>query len=213
MIVIHHLGVSQSERIPWLCEELAVPYELKRYARDPVTRLAPASYRALHRVGTAPIITDGDLVLPESGAIIAYICAKYAGGRLLVPSSSPRFADFLFWFHFANSSMMPAHIGGLFAAMSDQAGKNPVVDSFARRKANAYAQVEEHLGRWRYFAGDEFSAADINMLFPMTTMRRFVPMDLAPFPNIRRYLQLIGERPAYLRAMAKSDPGLPLMLA
>ena len=213
MITVHHLGISQSERIPWLCEELAVPYELKRYDRDPTTRLAPANYRALHRIGTAPIITDGDLVLPESGAIIAYICAKYGDGRLLVKSASPRFADFLFWFHFANASMMPAHIGGLFAAMSDQAVKNPVVDSFARRKANAYAQTEEHLGRSQYFAGDEFSAADINMLFPLTTMRMFVPMDLTPYPNIRRYLKLVGDRPAYRRAMAKSDPGMPLMLA
>ena len=102
MLTVHHLGVSQSERIVWLMEELGVPYELKRYDRDPTTRLAPAEYKALHPMGTAPIITDGDVVLPESGAIIEYVIGKYGEGRLAVKPDAANFADYVFWLHFAN---------------------------------------------------------------------------------------------------------------
>ena len=89
MLTVHHLGISQSERIVWLCEELEIPYALKIYQRDPKTILAPADYKALHPIGTAPVITDGDLVLAESGAVVDYIIAKYGNGRLkLAPGSS-----------------------------------------------------------------------------------------------------------------------------
>ncbi|MGI4861548.1 MAG: glutathione S-transferase, partial [Janthinobacterium lividum] len=108
MLTIHHLGISQSERIIWLCEELELPYELKRYARDPVTILAPPELKALHPLGTAPIITDGPLVLAESGAIIEYILAKHGDGRLAPAPGAPEFADYLYWFHFANGTLQPA---------------------------------------------------------------------------------------------------------
>ena len=107
MLTVHHLGVSQSDRIVWLCEELGIPYELVRYERDPATKLAPPEYRALHPIGTAPVITDGDLTLGESGAIIEYVIRKYGNGRLALGPESPHFADYLYWFHFANGSMMP----------------------------------------------------------------------------------------------------------
>src|SRR6266705_1284610 len=104
MLTVHHLGKSQSERIVWLCEELEIPYELNRYARDPVTMLAPADYKALHPVGAAPVIVDGDLVLAESGAIVDYIIAKYGNGRLVLRSDAPDFAQFLYWFPCANGT-------------------------------------------------------------------------------------------------------------
>src|SRR3954466_9082692 len=104
MLVVHHLGVSQSERIVWLCEELGIDYELKRYERDPVTRLAPPEYKALHPIGTAPVITDADLVLGESGAIIEYLLAKSGGGRFARQKGHPEFANYLYWFHYANGS-------------------------------------------------------------------------------------------------------------
>src|SRR5882757_11591084 len=107
MLTVHHLGMSQSERIVWLCEELAIPYELKVYERDPVTRWAPPEYKALHPMGTATILVDGDVVLPESGAIMQYLIGKYGDGRLAVEPSEPNYADYLFWFHFANATMMP----------------------------------------------------------------------------------------------------------
>lgn len=213
MLTVHHLGISQSERIVWLCEELAISYKLVRYDRDSVTRLAPANYKALHPIGTAPVITDGDLVLSESGAIIEYIIAKHGDGRLAVGPDSSHFADYLFWFHFANGSMMPSHMGGMFAALSGAAVEHPMLKLINQRKLTAYALVESHLGRFPYFAGNALSAADIMMVFPLTTMRMFVPYDLAPYPNIQRYLQRIGERPAYRRAMEKGDPGMPLMLS
>lgn len=105
MLTVHHLGKSQSERIVWLCEELAIPYELKLYDRDPVTRLAPPAYKALHPIGAAPVITDGDLVMAESGAIIEYIVARYGNRRLVLPPDHPDFAQFVYWFHFANGTL------------------------------------------------------------------------------------------------------------
>ena len=189
MLTVHHLMVSQSDRIVWLCEELGLPYELKRYPRDPVTNMAPADYRALHPFGTAPVITDGDLVLAESGAIIDYLCAK-AGGKLTVAPDAPNFADYLFWFHFANGSFMPALM----------------IDMLAQRMGRAYAMLEDRLGRAPYLAGPDFTAADIITMFPLTVMRSFAPRDLTP--SVRAYLHRIGERPAYRIAMEKADPGM-----
>jgi glutathione S-transferase len=207
MLVVHHLGISQSDRIVWLCEELAIPYELIRYERDSVTRMAPPAYRALHPFGTAPVITDGELVLGESGAIIEYIIAKHGGGRLAVKPDDPQFADYLFWFHFANGSVMPSAMTEFIVNML---GENLAADrlkALTARSDRAYAMIDGRLGQCEYFAGSQFSAADIIMLFPLTTMREFAPRDLSPYPNIRAYLQRIGARPAYQRAMAKADPG------
>lgn len=209
MITIHHLGISQSERIVWLCEELEIPYRLERYARDPVTQLAPPAYKALHPLGTAPIITDGDLVLPESGAIIEYVIRKYGHDRLTIPPENPDFADYIFWFHFANGSMMPNMMINLVVGMIGAGDDNPVVQSLKARNDSAFALIEKRLGTVPYFAGAEFTAADIIMLFPLTTMRSFASIDLSRFPNLRAYLQRIGERPAYRRAMAKADPDMP----
>ena len=108
MLIVHHLGKSQSERIVWLCEELKLPYELKLYARDPVTMLAPPEYKALHPIGAAPVICDGDLVLAESGAIMEYILARYGNGRLVPAVNDPDFAAHLYWFHFANGTLQPS---------------------------------------------------------------------------------------------------------
>jgi glutathione S-transferase len=206
MITVHHLGVSQSERIVWLCEELGIPYEFKRYERDPVTMLAPEDYKALHPLGTAPIITDGDLVLPESGAIIDYIVARYGKGRLAVAPQSPNFADYVFWLHFANGSMMPNLMIRMIVGMVGASVDTPVMQSLMERADKSFALIEKRLGEAPYFAGSEFTAADIIMLFPLTTMRAFVTKDLADFPNLRAYLKRIGDRPAYQRAMAKGDP-------
>jgi len=212
MLTVHHLGVSQSDRIVWLCEELALDYRLVRYDRDPVTRMAPPDYKALHPFGTAPVITDGDLVLGESGAIIDYILARYGHGALVVGPDQANFADYLFWFHFANGSMMPAGMVDMVASMLADGAQADRISALRARGDKAHAMVEARLGQAPWFAGDAFTAADIIMLFPLTTMRLFVPRDLAPYPNIRAYLQRIGARPAYQRAMAKADPDLPPQL-
>lgn len=212
MLTVHHLGISQSDRIIWLCEELEIPYELKIYARDPVTRLAPAEYKALHPLGTAPVITDGDLVLAESGAIIEYIIGKYGNGRLALTAKDPGFADYLFWFHCANGTLMSAEMLRMFAFVFEAQADNPVLQSVIDRGAKTFDLLEERLGKVPYLAGDSFTAADIITFFPLTTMRAFAPRDLSPYPNIRAYLKRVGARPAYQRAMAKGDPDLPLML-
>ncbi|MES2496270.1 MAG: glutathione S-transferase family protein [Pseudomonadota bacterium] len=210
MLVVHHLGISQSDRIVWLCEELGIPYELKHYDRDPETRMAPAAYRALTPFGTAPVITDGDLVLGESAAIVEYIDATYGDGRLSIRPGAPGYADYLFWFHFANGSLMPSAMIDMIASV---AGGGELLDALRARLDRAYAQIEARLGEATWLAGDEFSAADILSVFPLTTMRLFAPRDLAPYPNIRAYLQRIGARPAFQRAMAKADPGFEVPLS
>lgn len=208
MLTVHHLGISQSDRIVWLCEELGIPYELKLYARDPVTRLAPSEYKALHPAGTAPVITDGDLVLGESGAIIEYIIAKYGNGRFIPTPDDSDYVEYLRWFHFANGSMMPSWMMEMVVTMLSVAD-SPVTTSLRSRLNTAFDIVETRLGEAVYFAGSSFSAADIIMLFPLTTMRLFAPRDLAPYPNILAYLQRIAMRPAYQRAIKKADPDLP----
>ncbi len=213
MITIHHLGVSQSERIIWLFEELDLPYTLVRYDRDPETRLAPAAYKALHPMGTAPVVTDDALLLSESAAIIEYVIAKYAGGRLALTPQDPNFAAYLYWFHFANGSMLPAQLVDLTYLLCGSPPQDGTMRGFRARSTLAWQQVEKRLGEAPYFAGEQFSAADIMMMFSLSTVRLFVPVDLAPFPNIRSYLQRIGERPAYRRAMAKGDPDMPLQLS
>jgi glutathione S-transferase len=212
MITVHHLGVSQSERIVWLCEELSIPYTLRRYDRDPTTHLAPAAYKALHPMGAAPVITDGGLVLAESGAIIEYVIAKYGNGRLSVGPDRPNFADYLYWFHFANGTMMPNEMGTFLPRMLGHKDGDPSMSMLTDRSNRAFAFVESRLGAVPYFAGEEFTAADIIMLFPLTTLRSFSQRDLSSFPHIRGYLKRIGDRPAYRRAMQKGDPGMTPML-
>jgi glutathione S-transferase len=212
MLIIHHLGVSQSERIHWLCEELGIPYELKIYSRDSVTRMAPAAYKALHPMGIAPVIDDGELRLAESGAIIEYIIQKYGDGRLAVPPSSPDYARYLFWFHFANATLMPAEMTGILGLMLGADMSGPVAQLLNQRSGLAMAMLEQRLSEAPYLAGQDFTAADLINFFPLTTLRHFVPKDLAAFPNIRAYLQRVGARPAYRKAMALGDPGLPLLL-
>src|SRR5579864_4961489 len=157
MLTVHHLGKSQSERIVWLCEELEIPYELKRYARDSVTMLAPPDYKALHPIGSAPVITDGDLVLAESGAIVEYITAKYANGRLTLGASHPDFAQYLYWFHFANGTLQAAMGRGLMLGRLKLADDDPVKTMARARLDLAFNLVEARLKEAEYFAGQEFT--------------------------------------------------------
>jgi glutathione S-transferase len=163
-------------------------------------------------MGIAPVITDGDLVLAESGAILEYLNVKYGGGRLGVGPDRPNFADYLFWFHFANGTLMPSEMSSVILRLLGLKGENPMIAMLNERSSRGFAMVEKRLGEVPYFAGSELTAADIMMLFPLSTMRAFAPRDLAPLPHIRAYLQRIGERPAYRRAMAKGDPGLTPLL-
>ena len=212
MLTVHHLGHSQSERIVWLCEELGVAYELKLYKRDPVTILSPPELRALHPLGAAPVIQDDGLLLAESAAITDYIIAKYGNGRLRLGPDHPDFASYLYWFHFANGNLQPARGRLMMVGRVGLPPDHPVLLAVQGRLDRVMALVEARLGQAEYLAGSEFTAADIMSVFSLTTMRLFQPVDLRPYPNILAYLQRIGARPAYRRAMAKSDPDLTPML-
>ncbi len=210
MLTVHHLRISQSERIVWLCEELGIDYDLKLYTRREDNRLAPDEYKALHPMGIAPVITDGDLVLGESGAICEYIDRKYGGCRLSPGVDDPDFADHLFWFHFSNATFMTNGMMGLVAQSLGATAAPPFV---ADRVAKAWVMTEARLGEAEFFGGRNLTTADIMMGFNLTTSRAFGGMSLEAFPNIAAYLQRIGQRPAYQRAMAKAEPGMAPMLS
>ena len=189
MLTIHHLRQSQSDRIIWLCEELGIPYALECYDREP-SMAAPPEYRALSAFGTAPVITAGALTLGESGAIVEYLCMRHGGGRLVPGPDSPDYADYLFWFHFANGSLVPAlMVEHVTNAAGLPGGPSPT------RTERALAAAETRLGAASYFAGEEFTAADVMMALPRFADR----LDLGALPNIRRYLERVMARPAWKR--------------
>lgn len=211
MLTVHHLGKSQSERIVWLCEELGLDYALKCYARDPATMLAPAEYKALHPMGAAPVIEDDRLVLAESGAILDYILAKYGEGGLTVGPDQPGFPTYLYWLHYANGNLQPNMGRNMVLARAQVPADHPMRRAMQGRLDLALKLVNERLGEAEYLAGP-FTVADIMSVFSLTTMRYFMPVDLSPYPNILAYLQRIGGREGYRRAMAKGDPGMELLL-
>jgi glutathione S-transferase len=204
MLTVHHLGISQSERIVWLCEELGLDYELKRYDRRADNRLAPDEYKALHPMGIAPVIEDGDLVLGESGAICDYICARYGRGKLVPATNDPDFAEHLFWFHWSNGTFMTTLMMQL--VLQGTPG-NPGAGFVEERSRRCWAMVEDRLGKAPYFGGANLTTADIMLVYCLTTSRAFRGTSLDPFPNVKAYLARIGARPAYQRAMAKAEPG------
>ena len=212
MLTIHHLGHSQSERIIWLCEELNLPYDLKLYKRDAVTRLSPPELKALHPLGAAPLIDDDGLQLAESAAIVEYIIVKHGNGRLRPGPDHKDYASFLYWFHFSNGNLQPVMGRCMIVGRLKLPPDNPMQSATQDRLDKVLALIEARLGETPYLAGSEFTAADIMTVFSLTTMRLFNPADLTPYPNILAYLQRVGSRPAYQRAMAKGDPDLVPLL-
>ncbi|RDC59555.1 Glutathione transferase [Alteripontixanthobacter maritimus] len=207
MLKIHHLGISQSERIVWLAEELGLDYEYHRYDRRADNRLAPDEYKALHPMGIAPVIQDGDLVLGESGAICEYIDRKYGGAQHSPGPDHADFADHLFWLHFANGTFMTNGMMQLMLAMAEP--KNEMPAAFAAdRTAKAWDMVEQRLGEAEFFGGSQLTTADIMMVYGLTTGRMMRQTPLGDRPNTAAYLQRIGEREAYQRAWAKCEPGM-----
>lgn len=209
MLTVHHLGLSQSERIVWLCEELGIEYSFKRYQRRADNNLAPDEYKALHPMGIAPVITEGAFTLGESGAICEYIAVTHGEGRMMPRPDSPDYAGHLFWFHFANGTFMATGMMEVACAMAEAEPPAFVAD----RKRRAWAMAEQRLGEAPFFGGSELTTADIMMGFALTTMRAFVEYPLGDYPKIRAYLQRIGKRPAFQRAMAKAEPEMDPLLS
>ncbi len=199
MLTIHHLGVSQSDRIVWLMEELGLPYKLVWHRRGE-DRLMQADYLALHPAATAPVVDDDGRMLSESTAIVEYICHKYAGGRLTVGPGAPNYFDYLYWLQL-NNNMMGLQFGRI--------GLGEQTDGWAaglfQRRADGYARfVEQALAAHPYLAGDEFTCADIMSAYSFRPRAILGARD--DMPNARAYMARIEARPAYIRAMALAGP-------
>ncbi|MDB6061035.1 MAG: Glutathione S-transferase domain protein [Verrucomicrobiaceae bacterium] len=212
MITIHHLLVSQSERVIWLMEELQLAYELKSYPRNPETRLADPIFLQLHPLGTAPVIQDGAITLGESSAIFTYVLDLYGEGKLRIAPGQPNYADFIYWFHYANAGLMPQAMQYLFGAMAGDDSSNPRAAWARERFARHLAMINDRLANNAYVAG-EFTAADILLHFPFGTMSSFAPVDISGYPHIRAWLDRLSARPAYQKAMKLAghtqDPAQP----
>jgi glutathione S-transferase len=205
MITIYHLDTSRSERIVWLMEELGLEYTLELFQRND-NGSAPDALRKIHALGKAPVIRDGNTVLAESGAIVDYIVHRYAGDRLAVAPAAADYARYIYWFHFAEGSLMSLLILALVLSRVPEADASPVRARVLERMKQTLAFIDSELAQATYFAGATFSAADVMMTFPFTTMRHFLKYDLAPYANILAYLQRIESRPAYQKAMALAGP-------
>jgi glutathione S-transferase len=215
MIVVHHLNNSRSQRILWLLEELGLEYEIRKYQRDPKTMLAPPELRAVHALGKSPVITDGDAVVAESGAIIEYLVGKYGDGRLAPPAGTPERLHYTYFLHYAEGSAMPPL---LLKLVFDRVESGPapfcvkpvaraiatkVKDTFILPQLRQHlAFLEGELGKRSWFAGSEFSAADIQMSFPLEAASSRAGLD-KQYPKLQAFLQRIHARPAYQRALER----------
>ena len=218
MIVVHHLNNSRSQRVLWLLEELGVPYEIKKYQRDPETMLAPPELQKVHPLGKSPVITDDGATLAETGAIIEYLVERYGNGRLVPATGTPERLRYRYWLHFAEGSAMPP----LLLKLIFERLKTTKMPFFAKPIARGIAGkvlgamvdpnlkrqldfMESELGRSEWFAGGEFSAADIQMSFPVEAAKQRAGLD-ASRPKLIAYLGRIHARPAYRRALERGGP-------
>jgi len=207
MITIHYLGVSQSHRVVWLMEELGLPYELKWYDRG-ADFLAPPEYRALHPAGTAPIITDGDLVMAESTAIVEYISQVHGGGRLSVPPGDPDYPHYLYWMQFNNNLLSAVFVKVAFQSSGVEPGAdNVMATTTQRREDGLYRALEQRLGESKYLGGPRFSCADIMSMFNLTSLGMLGARKIDDsMPNTEAYMERVCARPAYRKAMAIAGP-------
>ena len=206
MLTVHHLRRSQSERIVWLCEELGLDYELKLYDRRADNQMGPDKYKPLHPM--APVIEDGDLVLSESGAICGYLNRKYGGGRMSPSPDDTDFTDYLFFVHWSNATFMASVMMQLAVRLTGGMDK-PGAAFVNERVKRSWALAEHRVSYSEFFGGRKLTTADIMMVYILTTARASTDVSLDIFPNIKAYLQRVGARPAFKRAMAKAEPGSP----
>jgi glutathione S-transferase len=215
MITVHHLNNSRSQRILWLLEELQLDYDLKYYQRDPETMLAPASLRQIHPLGKSPVITDDTLTLAESGAIIEYLVERYGEGRLAPPLDVPERLRYRYWLHYAEGSLMPPLLMKLiFDKMEERSPffLRPVVSMISQPVKSSFIEpqittnldyLEAELEHYPWFAGNKFTAADIQMSFPLEAAAERASLEVSR-PKLMEWLNRIHARPAYQRAVKRS---------
>jgi glutathione S-transferase len=203
MIKVHHLNNSRSHRVLWLLEELGVPYEIVHYKRDARTRQAPPELKKVHPLGKSPVISDGDRVVAESGAIIEYLTKVHGKGKLWPSDNAPNWAEHTHWMHFAEGSAMLPFLLALYAGLLGE-GAAPLRPRIEAQMANHLTYMEGALATRDYFAGDSLTAADIQMSFILEVAD--TSGRLAPYPRLQSLLARIRERPAYKRALEKGGP-------
>ena len=218
MIMVHHLNNSRSQRVLWLFEELGLPYEIKKYERDAKTMLAPPELLKVHPLGKSPVITDGGLTVAESGAIVEYLVERYGNGRLAPAIGAPQRLQWRYWLHFAEGSAMSPLLLKLIFDRIPQSPMPFFVKPIARAicakvltlmvEPNLKRQLdfmEAELGKSEWFAGEEFSAADIQMSFPVEAAAQRAGLN-ASRPKLMAFLKRIHARPAYKKALERGGP-------
>ncbi|MCW5736790.1 MAG: glutathione S-transferase [Enhydrobacter sp.] len=216
MIVVHHLNNSRSQRILWMLEELGLDYEVKRYEREPSMQ-APAALKAVHPLGKSPVITDGDKTLAESGAILEYLVETYGNGRFIPAAGTTERIHYRYFLHYAEGSLMPLLVMKLiFSRIPDRLPFlfKPVGRAIVKgansalldpQIGNHFMFLETELTKRDWFAGPEFTAADIQMSFPLEAASARAPI-VRRMPKLAAFLDRIHARPAYKRALAKGGP-------
>ena len=217
-IVVHHLNNSRSQRVLWLLEELGLPYQIRRYQRDPKTMLAPPELRAVHPLGKSPVIEDGELKLAESGAILEHLAGRYGEGRLVPAAGTPERLRYTYWMHYAEGSAMPPLLMKLVFNRIESGPMpffvRPVARGIARRVLEGFVEpniarnldfMEGELRERDWFAGAGFSVADIQMSFPLEGAAARGGLD-ASRPRLAGFLERIHARPAYRRAIEAGGP-------
>ena len=215
MIIVHHLNNSRSQRVLWLLEELGIEYEIKRYQRDQKTMLAPPELRQVHPLGKSPVITDGGLSLGESGAIIEYLVERYGNGRLVPAAGTPEKLRYNYWLHYAEGSIQPMLLMKLIFDRIEKAPMpffaRPIAKAISRNTKSSFIDpnikrhldyMEAELGKTRWFAGNEFTAADVQMSFPLEAATVRAGLD-SRWPNLMAFLGRVHARQAYKRAIEK----------
>ena len=222
MIIVHHLNNSRSQRVLWLLEELGVPYEIKHYTRDAKTMLAPPELRAVHPLGKSPVITDdasGEVItVAESGAIVEYLIDTYGADTLKPAAGTPQRLRYTYWLHYAEGSAMPPLLMKLVFDEVEKAPMpffiKPIAKAISGKVKGAFISpqltthldyMEAELGKTTWFAGKEFSGADVQMSFPLEAAAARAGLDESR-PHLMAYLKRIHARPAYKRALKKGGP-------
>lgn len=223
MITVHHLENSRSQRVLWLLEELGLRYEVKRYARHAKTMLAPPELMAVHPLGKSPVISDGDVVVAESGAIVEYLLDLHGQGRLRAAAGTPEQRRCTYWLHFAEGSLMPPLVMKLVFDKVREAPVpffiKPVVRGVADQVMRSYlgpnisrllAFIETELAQRPWFAGAAFSAADIQMSYPVEAAAARAGLTASQHPRLSDWLERIHARPAYQKALQAGGPYSPI---
>ena len=218
MIIVHHLNNSRSQRVLWLLEELGLPCEIEKYERDAKTMLAPPALLKVHPLGKSPVITDDGTTVAESGAIVEYLVERYGNGRLAPAIGTPERLRWRYWLHFAEGSAMPPLLLKLiferikvtpmpfFAKPIARGLSNKVLGAMVEPNLKRQLDfMEGELGKSEWFAGNEFSAADIQMSFPVEAAAQRAGLD-ASRPKLMAFLKRIHARPAYKRALERGGP-------